>query len=99
MLLYLSKIEFSTFQTLSEYYKTGQINLEPNSISVIDFETFCLRSGAPAPTTYVEPMTLEKNKASWQSKMISAMQKKNYSKNKIQEMLWDIQNQKSFDRF
>ena len=41
-------------------------------------------------------MTLEKNKASWQSKMISAMQKKNYSKNKIQEMLWDIQNQKSF---
>ena len=44
-------------------------------------------------------MTLEKNKASWQSKMISAMQKKNYSKNKIQEMLWDIQNQKSFDRF
>lgn len=99
LLLYLSKIEFSTFQTLSEYYKTGQINLEPNSISVIDFETFCLRSGAPAPTTYVEPMTLEKNKASWQSKMISAMQKKNYSKNKIQEMLWDIQNQKSFDRF
>lgn len=99
LLLYLSKIEFSTFQTLSEYYKTGQINLEPNSISVIDFETFCLRSGAPAPTTYVEPMTLEKNKASWQSKMISAMQKKNYSKNKIQEMLWDIQNQKSFDSF
>ena len=99
LLLYLSKIEFSTFQTLSEYYKTGQINLEPNSISIIDFETFCLRSGAPAPTTYVEPMTLEKNKASWQSKMISAMQKKNYSKNKIQEMLWDIQNQKSFDRF
>lgn len=99
LLLYLAKIEFSTFQTLSEYYKTGQINLEPNSISVIDFETFCLRSGAPAPTTYVEPMTLEKNKASWQSKMISAMQKKNYSKNKIQEMLWDIQNQKSFDRF
>ena len=99
LLLYLAKIEFSTFQTLSEYYKTGQINLEPNSISIIDFETFCLRSGAPAPTTYVEPMTLEKNKASWQSKMISAMQKKNYSKNKIQEMLWDIQNQKSFDRF
>ena len=99
LLIYLAKIEFSTFQTLSEYYKTGQINLEPNSISVIDFETFCLRSGAPAPTTYVEPMTLEKNKASWQSKMISAMQKKNYSKNKIQEMLWDIQNQKSFDRF
>ena len=82
LLLYLSKIEFSTFQTLSEYYKTGQINLEPNSISVIDFETFCLRSGAPAPTTYVEPMTLEKNKASWQSKMISAMQKKNYSKDR-----------------
>ena len=99
LLLYLSKIEFSTFQTLSEYYKTGQINLEPNSISVIDFETFCLRSGAPAPTTYVEPMTLEKNKASWQSKMISAMQNKYYNKNKIQEMLWDIQNQKSFDRF
>lgn len=99
LLLYLSKIEFSTFQTLSEYYKTGQINLEPNSISVIDFETFCLRSGAPAPTTYVEPMTLEKNKASWQSKMISAMQNKYYNKNKIQEVLWDIQNQKSFDSF
>ena len=99
LLLYLSKIEFSTFQTLSEYYKTGQINLEPNSISVIDFETFCLRSGAPAPTTYVEPMTLEKNKASWQSKMISAMQKKNYNKNKIQEVLWEKKKKKSFDSF
>ena len=63
LLLYLSKIEFSTFQTLSEYYKTGQINLEPNSISIIDFETFCLRSGAPAPTTHVEPMTLEIGRA------------------------------------
>ena len=99
LFLYLAKIEFSTFKTLYEYRKTGKIEIEPNSIVIIDYETFCLRAGAPAPSTFIEPMILEKNKASWQSKIIKAMKKKNYDKKKIQEFLWDIQNQKSFNYF
>jgi len=99
LLIYVTQIEANTFKTLNNYYKTNTLKIEPKSIAIIDFETFCLRSGAPAPSTGVEPMTFEKNNKAWQSKLIQEMKKKKYSKTDIQHMLWNIQRQKPLNSF
>lgn len=99
LLIYITHIEASTFKALTNYHKTNILKIEAGSIAIVDFETFCLRYGAPAPSTHVEPMTFEKNNEAWQSQLIQEMKLKKYSKKDIQEMLWNIQNQKPLQSF